>query len=118
VRGIATGLSIVEALDAAAPVFVGFDAGNLIEVALILRELFPASPIGLCCDDDYRTPLNPGVLYAHRAARKVQRAWYLAPKFDDDRPEGLTDFNDLHVHAGLDAVRDQLRPFLAFLRAR
>lgn len=117
-EGIATGLSIAEALEDRLPIFVGFDAGNLVEVALILRELWPGSPIGICADDDYRTPGNPGRLYAHRAARKVSRAWYLRPLFDDARPEGLTDFNDVHVHAGLAELRRQLQPFVGFLAAR
>lgn len=115
-EGIATGLSILEATGESVPVFVAFDAGNLIEVALILRELFPASPVGICADDDYRTPGNPGIEHAWKAARKIRRAWFLAPKFEDKRPEGLTDFNDLHVHAGLGAVSEQLVPFVRFIR--
>jgi len=51
-EGVATGLSLRAATDRALPVFVAFDAGNLIEVAPLLRALYPTSPILFCADDD------------------------------------------------------------------
>lgn len=55
-EGLATALSIREALagtaNEAVPVFVAFDAGNLLPVAMILRALFPGSPVLFAADDD------------------------------------------------------------------
>jgi putative DNA primase/helicase len=51
-EGLATGLSIRQAMEQSHAVFVAFDAGNLTAVAKILRGLFPASPLVLCADDD------------------------------------------------------------------
>jgi putative DNA primase/helicase len=52
VEGIATGLSIAMAIDNQFPIFVAFDAGNLLPAARILRKLYPENPILFCADDD------------------------------------------------------------------
>lgn len=52
VEGVATGLSVRMATKQAWPVFVAFDAGNLLPVAKVLRALYPDSPIVFCADDD------------------------------------------------------------------
>jgi len=101
-EGFATGASIHEATDL--PVAVAFNAGNLEAVARALREKFPDLPIVICADDDYRTEGNPGLTKAREAARLIGGA-VAVPDFGADRPEGATDFNDLHQAQGLEAVK-------------
>ncbi|MGB6054613.1 MAG: PriCT-2 domain-containing protein [Burkholderiaceae bacterium] len=113
VEGYATGLSVRAA--GGRVVFVAFDAGQLPAVARIVRALYPSSPFRFCADDDYLTG-GKGLAKAQEAAAAVGNAVVLLPVFsvprratkkDDSLPQ-LTDFNDLHVHESLDAVRAQL----------
>lgn len=115
-EGIATGLSIALALGRKIPLFCAFDAGNLVPVAALVRELFPDAPIGICADDDWQTPGAPGWLYALRAARKCGRAQAVRPLFPEPRDAKATDFNDLQAVGGELTVRRQLAPFVEFLR--
>jgi uncharacterized protein (DUF927 family)/phage/plasmid primase-like uncharacterized protein len=101
-EGFATGASIHEATGYA--VAVAFDAGNLAAVTMALHKNHPDLRLVVCADDDYRTAGNPGVRRATDAALSVN-ALLAVPAFGADRPEGATDFNDLHKIAGLDAVR-------------
>ena len=103
VEGFATGASVHEATGY--PVAVAFNAVNLEPVAKAMRERFPDKRLILCADDDYRTEGNPGVTKATKAAMAVSGI-VATPDFDEDRPEGATDFNDLHQHRGLEAVRE------------
>lgn len=132
-EGVATGLSIREAEPSRA-VVCAFNAGNLQPVAELLRSRFPASPIVLAADDDWRTVCDkhqregraepmawgdperptwchclPGRFYAERVAEGVPNVRVVLPDFGTfPREPGDTDFNDLHRLAGLDAVRAQL----------
>jgi putative DNA primase/helicase len=101
-EGYATGASIHEATGYA--VAVAFNAGNLVAVARALRRKFPRLRLILCADDDAKTEGNPGLSKAREAAQAVG-GLLAVPDFGADRFEGATDFNDLHRHAGLDAVR-------------
>lgn len=101
-EGFATAASIHEATGCA--VAVAFDAGNLQPVAKALREKFPGLRLVLCADDDYRTEGNPGITKATEAARAVG-GLLAVPDFGANRPEKATDFNDLHQHAGKEAVK-------------
>lgn len=104
-EGFATGASIHEATGY--PVAVAFNGGNLEAVAKVLRANFPGLPLILCADDDYETPGNPGLTKAIEAARAV--AGLLAiPDFGSDRPEGVTDFNDMAALNGVDAVKQAI----------
>ncbi|GAM53227.1 putative inner membrane protein [bacterium endosymbiont of Mortierella elongata FMR23-6] len=100
-EGFATGMSIREASGHA--IAVAFDAGNLMSVAKALREKFPTLLLVLCADDDYATLGNPGLNKAQEAAQVVGGC-VAVPDFGADRPEGATDFNDLHQAQGPDAV--------------
>jgi putative DNA primase/helicase len=102
VEGYATAASIHEATGCA--VAVAFNAGNLLPVARALRAKFPDTRLIVCADDDAATAGNPGVTKARAAAHTVG-ALLAVPDFGADRPEGATDFNDLHRHAGGEAVR-------------
>lgn len=102
VEGWATGCSVYAATGQ--PVAVCFDAGNLLPACSAQREKYPDAKIVICADDDYQTDGNPGLAKATAAAEAVG-GFMVKPDFGDTRPDGVTDFNDLHQHAGIDAVR-------------
>lgn len=117
-EGYATGLTLRVATDRRLPVYVALDAGNLLSVAQLLRELYPAAPLLLCADDDWRTRgpdgrlLNVGRVKAKAAAREVGAA-YVYPAFKPaNRQPKDTDFDDLRQRAGLAEVTAQLRAVL------
>lgn len=123
------------------PVAVAFDAGNLPKVAKALKKHYRRTRWLTCADDDWLqkckecgiyTPVteancrhcgkphgksNAGIQRAQEAALAVDGAW-VAPVFEsrpDDR-KGPTDFNDLAVESGLDAVRLQIEAKLSALK--
>jgi uncharacterized protein (DUF927 family) len=100
-EGFATGATIHEATGY--PVAVAFNAGNLGAVAKGMRDKFPGLTLIVCADDDCRTDGNPGLTKATEAARAVG-GLLAVPDFGPDRPEGATDFNDLHQAQGQEAV--------------
>ena len=114
-EGLATGLTIRAATGRRFPVFVAFDAGNLLPVAALLRGLCPDSPLLVCADDDWQTQGNPGRSKARAVTRAVSAAHHVYPVFSGDRGGRMTDFNDLQVAEGLDAVARQLAAPLAYL---
>jgi putative DNA primase/helicase len=103
-EGYATGASIHEATGHA--VFCAMNSGNLLEVALAVRKLFPKREIVIAGDNDQFTDGNPGLTKATLAAKAIG-ARLAVPQFDDlgNKP---TDFNDLAIAQGLDAVREQV----------
>lgn len=101
-EGFATGASIYEATGL--PVAVAFNAGNLLPVAETMRSVFPALQIVICADDDYLTEGNTGIAKANEAARKVGGCVAI-PQFGEKRPDKATDFNDLALHLGNEAVK-------------
>lgn len=115
-EGLATALTLREATDRAYPVFVAFDAGNLLPVAKILRARYPDSPLLVCADDDWKTTLpdgtshNAGFDAATKVTFSVERSRLVLPLFPNgvERADKDTDFNDLAAQAGLPAVREQL----------
>ena len=99
----ATGYAVVAALD----------AGNLSEVAPVIRHVLPQARIVICADNDQWTqkqgkPWNPGMEYARRAASAVGGS-IISPVFRD-LSGNPTDFNDLQVREGIDEVRRQVTP--------
>lgn len=109
-EGYATGLTLRMAVARRLPVFVALDAGNLLPVCELLRELYPRSKLLICADDDFRTPGNPGREKAHKASLQVAQCRYTYPVFlPQMRGQKDTDFNDLHVRFGLNVVQRQLR---------
>jgi putative DNA primase/helicase len=100
-EGYATAASVHEATGMATA--AAMDATNLKPVALALRSKFPDAKLVICADDDYRTDGNPGKSKAEEAAQAVNGA-VAVPDFGTDRPEGATDFNDLHKLRGPEAV--------------
>lgn len=114
-EGLATGLSIRMAIARRFPVFVGFDAGNLAAVAQILRSTWPDCPILICADDDWQTTGNPGISKAKLIAKHLPFVHLIYPVFPRDRTARETDFNDLHVRSGIEAVSRQFAAPLAHL---
>lgn len=120
-EGYATGLTLRMAIDRKLPVFVALNAGNLLSVSQMLRELFPLSPILLCADDDWRTTDHTGARdnVGRRKAAEVQAMvpglHVIYPVWAHERQEKDTDFNDLHARRGLSAVRVQLTRALGYL---
>lgn len=125
-EGYATGLTLRMAVDHTLPVFVALDAGNLEHVVPLVRALYPTSRILICADDDWRTRdqitgelSNPGRKAAMRVAKTVVGCDLVWPVFAAaTRQPKDTDFNDLHLRQGLDAVKRQLGAVVDALRRR
>ena len=103
---IAEGYATAASIHAATgyPVAVAFNAGNLAAVTRALRQSQPRARLIVCADDDVDSPGNPGLTLGSGAAR-ANGALLATPRFDAARPTGATDFNDLHLTLGLDAVK-------------
>jgi phage/plasmid primase-like uncharacterized protein len=99
-EGYATAASVHEATGR--PVVVAFDAHNLKPVAELFRNrIIRDRPLVFVADDDHQLKRNVGVEAAIEAARTVRGAHVIVPTFDEKAlSAGLTDFNDLHRHAG------------------
>ena len=101
-EGFATGASIHEATGY--PVVVAFDAGNLEPVGKNIRSKYPSLPIVVCADDDWCTDGNTGISKGKACASSI--GGYLAlPIFGKDRKDKDTDFNDMALESGLEAVK-------------
>ncbi len=103
-EGFATGASLHEATGR--PVAVAFDSSNLPPVVRALQGRYPDARILVAGDDDRVTEAagkgNAGRKKATESAKLVRGV----PVFPAGLPDGpLSDFNDMHAHAGLDAVR-------------
>lgn len=112
-EGFATAASLHQATKL--PVVVAFDAGNLLPVVKAIKAKYKRANILVCADDDYRTEGNPGLTAAQNAALAVDGGVAL-PIFKEERPadrKGPTDFNDLHLLEGLDAVAKQIEATLS-----
>lgn len=88
------------------PTCITFNAGNLPIVAADVARQFPQKRIVICGDDDRHGRRNIGREKALEAA-KLAKGYAVFPCFDD-ADSTSTDWNDLHLHTGLDAVRDQI----------
>ena len=109
-EGFATGATIHQATGY--PVAVAFNAGNLEPIAKAMRHKLPNLPIILCSDDDADTEGNPGIKKANHAALAIG-AKVAVPSFGDQRPAGVTDFNDMAALLGLEAVAKAIHGVLA-----
>ena len=109
-EGFATGCSLHDATGR--PVAVAFDSSNLPPVVRALRGRYPAARIVVAGDDDRDTEAagkgNAGRKKATEAAKLANGV----PVFPAGLPDGASDFNDMHAHAGLDAVRERIEQAL------
>lgn len=112
-EGYATAATIHECTGL--PVVVAFDAGNLKPVAESIRKSYKRVRILLAADDDYLTEGNPGCKAAKEAALAVDGDW-CKPIFTVDRQnKKLTDFNDLYMLEGPQAVQNSIQAAVARL---
>ncbi len=102
-EGFATGASIHEVTGY--PVAVAFNAGNLKAVAEAVREKLPDAYLIICADDDAATEGNPGLSKARETA-EVVGGLLAVPDFGKNRPTGVTDFNDLMLLRGNEAMKN------------
>ncbi len=109
-EGFATGATIHQATGY--PVAVAFNAGNLESVAKAMRHKLPDLSIIVCADDDADTEGNPGITKANHAALAIGGK-VAFPNFGDQRPAGVTDFNDMAALRGLEAVAKAIHGALA-----
>lgn len=108
VEGYATGASVRAAMGW--PVIVAFNAGNLKAVARAMRDKYPDARIVIAGDNDQWTtvkgkPVNVGKDAADQAAVAIGGAQVVLPQVAADDPAKRTDWNDIHVSDGLDAVK-------------
>jgi phage/plasmid primase-like uncharacterized protein len=98
-EGFATAASVHEATGTLT--VVAFSAGNVGSVAAQARQQFPTSSIVLCGDHD---PSGVG----QRAAREAAQAIGGIVAIPDAIHNAKTDWNDVHVLHGLDAVKSAI----------
>lgn len=101
-EGYATGASIFEATGY--PVAISFTASNLLLVAQNMRRKFPKAKLIICADDDHKTEGNIGIKKATETALLIGGLLAI-PVFGEDRLEHQTDFNDMALVKGLDALK-------------
>jgi len=97
VEGYATGVTVHMATGYC--VVVAFSSGNLSAVSTKIRKALPTATVIIGADDDAFTDGNPGMSAATATGLVV-----CCPVWSSDRGRG-TDFNDLQLSEGLDAVR-------------
>ena len=99
-EGVATMVSAKEASGHMS--IAALSAGNLPVVAKIMRERYPAAVLVILADLVKTTgEVDP---HAGEAVRAVDGLLAI-PDFGTDRPAGATDFNDMAVQCGVEAVR-------------
>ena len=116
-EGFATGGSIflaMEQLNIASAVIVALDAGNMIKTVNEYLAKKPYLPLMLGIDNDMwkqrQGKGNAGFLVAMELLAKHDELKAYAPNFDNVDPVYQpTDWNDLHVRAGLNEVVKQLK---------
>ena len=99
-EGVATVLTARES--SGHPAISALSAGNLPAVAKAMRTLYPATALVILADLVKATGAPDP--HAVEAARSVGGRVAI-PDFGANRPDGATDFNDMAVLAGVDAVK-------------
>lgn len=106
-EGYATAASVHMATGA--PVIVAFDAGNIEPVLHTIRSEKSFVNIVIAADNDQWGDTNTGKIKAESAAAKYGGKVILPDLLDTIKKGKPTDFNDLHVFAGIDELRRQLK---------
>jgi len=75
------------------------------------KKRVPKAHIIIAGDDDHKTEGNPGRTKAIEAASSIDTS-VVFPDFGENLPEKATDFNDLHLLKGLEAVRKRFDEIL------
>lgn len=98
-EGLATSLSVKQ-FRPDATIIAAIDAGNLLPVAQIMRQLYPDAQIIIAADNDIKHgEPNTGKEAAEKAAKSVS-GWLALPP-----AENKADWNDYHQQNGLEAAR-------------
>ena len=92
-EGYATAATINESTGGG--VVAAFSAGNLLPVALSLRNKYPDLSITVAADDDWKTPGNPGISAAREAAAAVGASLAVPDWTGLVRGKSDSDFNDV-----------------------
>lgn len=92
-EGFATGATLHQ--ESGGTVFCAFNAGNLVEVARMVRERMPDADMVICGDNDHATAGNPGRVAARKAAQATGVRWTVPDFTGLDAGPKDTDFNDL-----------------------
>lgn len=92
-EGWATGCTLAND-EPHALILAAIDAGNLRSVATSSRKQWPDTELIIAGDDDRLVPGNPGAAKARKAAI-ASGATVAFPRWPEDAPNHLTDFNDL-----------------------
>lgn len=103
-EGYATAATVFENTNV--PTVVAFDAGNLYSVTEAIRKKYHDAQIVICADNDAYGDVNTGVLKATNAANKFG-CTVVYPTFKDTSTKP-TDFNDLFILEGTEAVKKAL----------
>ena len=116
-EGFATGASLAKA--SGKTVVVAFDKGNLAAVAEQIRGKYPNLDMTIAADNDHRLENNPtirnnvGIDAANKAAKSVN-ATVIIPEFtDEEKSQGLSDFNDIAVSRGDYGLKSCLKDLLS-----
>jgi hypothetical protein len=104
-EGFATAATIFECTGT--PTICAFDAGNLLAVGEVIREKYPQAQIVFCADNDSIKGHRVGEVRAKQAAFAIKASVCL-PTFKDTTTKP-SDFNDLFILEGKDAVLAQLQ---------
>jgi putative DNA primase/helicase len=104
-EGFATAASVHQALNR--PVVVAFDSGNLEPVAKNIRKKWRDKRFVICGDDDQFTESGNAGRDKGEATAKAVLGKAVFPVFKENS-ERWTDFNDLHLAEGIDAVKNQI----------
>jgi len=89
-------------------VIMAIDAGNIPTVAKKLASQYPNSNHVFLADNDFKNDQNKGLEKAQEAAALTGGVAIIPDFTDEELAAGNTDFNDLHVLHGLDAITKQL----------
>lgn len=105
VEGYATGAAVYEATGMRT--VISFTADNLKKAACMVRTADPNVGIVICADNDPpQRNGRPGVgIPKAREAASMVRGYLAIPDFGPERIAGKTDFDDLSLLAGPDAIR-------------
>jgi putative DNA primase/helicase len=101
-EGFATACTIHEA--SLLQVYVALDAGNLFPAIQTIRRLHPKLKLIICADSDKN---RVGITKALYCKKFFSNVIVREPKFTL-KSDSQTDFNDLHMAEGIDAVRLQV----------
>ncbi|OGS40514.1 MAG: hypothetical protein A3K77_00785 [Euryarchaeota archaeon RBG_13_31_8] len=103
-EGFATGASIFEATGY--QTIIAFNASNLAEISTIIKNKYQTSKIIICADNDHLKENNVGLKTGEEIVSKINDAILRFPEFDKN--DTGTDFNDLALSRGLEAVKEAI----------